>query len=56
MARPKGVKNKIQVALPEVCSLSAEERIELLANLMIDRILSGQAQPKKEDYVRPNTA
>lgn len=47
MARPKGTKNKVSVTLPEVCNLSSSERIELLANLMIDRILDDQSHGQK---------
>jgi hypothetical protein len=43
MSRPKGVKNKVTVELPDACNLSPIERIELLANLMIDRILLDQS-------------
>ena len=47
MSRPKGVKNLVAVVLPDICTLSPEERIEFLANLMIDRILDDQATGKK---------
>jgi hypothetical protein len=46
MARAKGAKNKIAIALPEVCNMTAEQRIEFLANLIIDRILDDQTTNK----------
>ncbi len=47
MARPKGVKNKNTEEVPDICRLSPAERIELLANLIVDRILDDQAHGKK---------
>lgn len=38
MARPKGSKNKNSSALPDYVTLSAEERITVLANLIVDKI------------------
>lgn len=62
MARPKGAKNKTTVVLPDVCTLSPKERIELLANLMIDRILNDQTTDqklyktiKRQSYAEPTT-
>ncbi len=47
MARTKGAKNKQTAQLPEFCSLDPTERLQLLANLMVDRILEDQANNKK---------
>lgn len=47
MARPKGAKNKVSVTLPDICSLSPEQRLELLANLIVDRILEDQTVGQK---------
>ncbi len=47
MARTKGSKNRVAVTLPDVCKLSPEQRLELLANLMIDHILEDQATGQK---------
>lgn len=47
MARTKGSTNKVTVQVPEFCSLSAEQRLELLANLVVDQILADQAHHKK---------
>lgn len=38
MARPKGSKNKNSSALPDYALLTTEERIQVLANLIVDRI------------------
>ncbi len=42
MGRIKGIKNKNTEIRPVTSSLSPEERIRLLANLIIDRILQDQ--------------
>lgn len=42
MARPKGSKNKNSSALPAYAVLTTEERINLLANLIVDRIIEDQ--------------
>ncbi len=44
MSRTKGSKNKNQnqQAIPEMM-LSAEERIQLIANIIVDRIIDDQA-------------
>lgn len=42
MARLKGSKNKNSDKQPITSSLSTQERIHLLANLIIDRILEDQ--------------
>jgi hypothetical protein len=47
MARTKGAKNKIPVHTPDICALTPEQRIELLANLIIDRIVEDQAADQK---------
>jgi len=51
MARPKGSKNKNSSALPQYAALSTDERLEVLANLIVDKILedqtSGRALLKK---------
>lgn len=38
MARTKGSKNKNSSALPDYATLSTEERIAVLANLIVDKI------------------
>lgn len=38
MARTKGSKNKNSSALPGYATLSNQERIEVLANLIVDKI------------------
>lgn len=38
MARPKGSKNKNSSALPDYAQLEAKERIEVIANLVVDKI------------------
>ena len=62
MARSKGIKNKVTVVLPDVCTLTPKERLELLANLMIDRILTDQSTGqklyeniKRQDYAELST-
>ena len=47
MARLKGSKNKVASVLPDVCNLSPAERLMLLANLIVDRILDDQAKDQK---------
>jgi hypothetical protein len=42
MARPKGSKNKNSSALPQYAGLTTEERINLLANLIVDKITEDQ--------------
>lgn len=42
MARKKGSQNKIQTPQPDICDLSSEARVELLANLIIDSIQADQ--------------
>jgi hypothetical protein len=38
MARTKGSKNKNSSALPDYATLPTEERIKVLANLIVDKI------------------
>lgn len=38
MARTKGSKNKNSSALPDYATLSTEQRIQVLANLIVDKI------------------
>lgn len=38
MARPKGSRNKNSSALPDYAMLSTEERVDVLANLIVDKI------------------
>lgn len=47
MARIKGSKNKNTSALPQYACLSAQERITILANLIVDKILADQNGSKK---------
>lgn len=39
MARTKGSKNKDLSIRPETCKLTTEERLQLVANLIVDRIM-----------------
>jgi len=62
MARLKGSKNKNSSALPEYSLLTSEQRIEVLANLIVDRILEDQNSGEKllskivgKDYVRASS-
>lgn len=47
MARPKGSKNKNSSALPQYTALSTDERLEVLANLIVDKILEDQTSGRK---------
>jgi hypothetical protein len=38
MARPKGSRNKNSSALPDYALLTTEQRVEVLANLIVDKI------------------
>lgn len=49
MARTIGSKNKDKIAAPDTILLSAEARIELLANLLLDRILEEQTPTEVEN-------
>lgn len=42
MGRVKGIKNKNSGSRPVTSSLSSQERVQLLANLIIDKILEDQ--------------
>lgn len=42
MSRPKGSKNKNTSELPAYTALSTAERIDLLANLIVDKIIEDQ--------------
>jgi hypothetical protein len=42
MARTKGSKNKNSSALPQYSALSTEQRVTVLANLIVDRIVEDQ--------------
>jgi hypothetical protein len=42
MARTKGSKNKNSADIPAYCSMPTEERIVVLANLIVDRIVEDQ--------------
>lgn len=44
MSRRKGVKNKSVAGVPTTLQLSIEERIELLANVIVDRIVEERSQ------------
>ena len=62
MARLKGSKNKNSSALPEYSLLTSEQRIVVLANLIVDRILEDQNSGEKllseiggKDYVRASS-
>ena len=43
MSRPKGSTNKNPPAVPDTVIFSTEERLELIANLIVERILEDQA-------------
>ena len=47
MGRVKGIRNKNSLSRPITSSLSPEERIRILANLIIDRILEDQKNGQK---------
>jgi hypothetical protein len=51
MSRPKGSTNKNPAAVPDTVNFSTEERLELIACLIVDRILDDQAtgQPLLHD-------
>ena len=62
MARLKGSKNKNSSALPEYSLLTSDQRIEVLANMIVDRILEDQNSGEKllgkivgKDYVRASS-
>lgn len=42
MARTKGAENKNSMVRPPTCALSEDERVQFVANLIIDRILYDQ--------------
>ena len=42
MSKPKGTKNKRKLQLPEKISWSTEERVDILANIIVDRIFVDQ--------------
>lgn len=44
MSRRKGVKNKSIAGVPAALQLSIEEHIELLANIIVDRIIEERSQ------------
>jgi hypothetical protein len=43
MSRTKGSANKNPPAVPDTVNFSTEERLELIASLIVDRILEDQA-------------
>jgi len=47
MARPKGSKNKNSAEVPIYTALPTEDRIILLANLIVDRIYEDQTNGSK---------
>ena len=47
MGRVKGIRNKSSLSRLIASSLSPEERIKILANLIIDRILEDQKNGQK---------
>lgn len=62
MARTKGSKNKNSSALPEYSALPTEEKLTIIANLIVDRIFDDQhtdnellMELMREDHVRSNT-
>lgn len=46
MARPKGSKNRNTSALTQYADLSTDERLQLLANLIVDKIVDDQNNGK----------
>lgn len=44
MSRPKGTKNRNSAAQPEYTKLPTEERLVVIANLIVDRIIEDQQQ------------
>ena len=47
MARPKGSKNKLKAPLAEQFSFTIEQRIKLVANLVVEKILEDGAFAQK---------
>ncbi|HUC95977.1 MAG TPA: hypothetical protein VMR76_03425, partial [Candidatus Saccharimonadia bacterium] len=47
MSRPKGSKNKNSSALPHYFGTTSEERIKVLANLIVDRLVEDQADGQR---------
>ena len=47
MARPKGSKNKSKAPLAEHFSFTIEQRIKLVANLVVEKILEDRAFAQK---------
>lgn len=47
MARPKGSKNKSKASLAEQFSFTIEQRIKLVANLVVEKILEDGAFAQK---------
>ena len=45
MPRPKGTKNKSVLRESPTLSLTTEERIDFLANLIVDKILAEKKRP-----------
>ncbi len=57
MARTKGAKNKNSSELPAFFDLPTEERIIVIANLIVDRVIEDQQNGKKlERQMRVNHA
>jgi hypothetical protein len=56
MGRTKGTPNKNTAVRPPVCKLSEDERVQLVANLIVDRILADQqnGQPLLKKAKRSN--
>lgn len=44
MSRPKGSKNRNSSAQPEYTTLEIKERLTVIANLIVDRIIEDQQQ------------
>jgi hypothetical protein len=47
MSRPKGSKNKIQVTPVETFSYSTEQRIELVAGLIVEKIFEDRRNGRR---------
>jgi len=47
MSRPKGSKNKPKAAIVEEFTFTTEQRIKLVANLVVEKILEDQQFAKK---------
>ncbi len=47
MSRPKGSKNKVQVAPVETFGYTPEQRIELVANIIVEKIIEDRRNGRR---------